>query len=161
MRPANFGKSKGAAWIMVHVGYRGDDCLRWPFCIDKRVGRGMLGYKGKLYWAHRLMCEMAHGKPSTPKLQARHSCGNGHKRCCNPRHLSWGTNSQNQKDRRKHGTHVGNRWGNQGRMTPRDVNRVRTLRRKGKTQVAIAKIMGVSLGCIQYWLGVREQRMAA
>jgi hypothetical protein len=161
VRTKRFGQGETFKWLMAHVDYQGADCLEWPFCVDPRVGRGRMGHEGKHYWAHRLMCQLAHGKPPSKKSQAVHSCGNGHKACINPKHLSWGTNKKNQLDRRKHGTHVSNRCGNQGRMRRKHVKRILDLRRDGKTQVEIAKIMGVSLGCVQYWLVVRAQRMTA
>ena len=82
------------AWIKAHVGYQGDDCLPWPFSFDVRVGRGRVLYEGECEWAHRVMCRLAKGEPPTPKHQAAHNCGNGHRRCINPNRLEWKTNSR-------------------------------------------------------------------
>ena len=151
------GKGKSFEWLKAHVDYQGNDCLPWPFGGDKRVGRGTLGYRGKQHWAHRLMCELAHGPPPTPKHQAAHECGKGHYGCVNPRHLKWKTNSENQLDRRKNGNMLRNRWGWKGQLT--EAQRAELIGLKGKmTQVGIAKKFGVSLGCVQYWHKVREQR---
>jgi len=143
----NKGNGKGIRWIREHLDHRGDDCLLWPYSKDSRVGRGMLGYNGQQWWAHRLMCTLAHGEPPTPKHQTIHTCGNGHLGCANPRHLRWGTNAENQKDRRKHGTHKGAK-GTRTRLTD---DQIAEIRRKEKTQVQIAKDFGISLGCVQYW----------
>lgn len=45
--------------------------------------------------AHRVACELAHGE-IPPNMVAMHSCDV--KRCCNPKHLSHGTHSENHKD---------------------------------------------------------------
>ena len=111
MAGPNKGKGKTFAWLIARVDYQGDDCLPWPFCRDGRVGRGRMGHEGKRPWAHRLMCELAHGPPPTPKHQAAHECGKGHYGCVNPRHLAWKTNSENQLDRRKNGNMLRNPHG--------------------------------------------------
>jgi hypothetical protein len=88
------------------MGHQGDECVTWPF---SRV-HGYGGINLKLAEtpvttkAHRVMCFMAHGAPPTPQHQASHSCGKGHEGCVNPAHLSWKTASENQRDRRRHGT---------------------------------------------------------
>jgi hypothetical protein len=155
--PYNKGKGQGIAWLKAHVAYQGDDCLPWPLSRDNRVGRGRVGYNGKHLWAHRLMCILAHGEPPTPKHQAAHSCGKGHYGCCNPRHLSWKTNSENQLDRRKNGNMLRNRSGWRGNLSPEQRAEIVALKGK-KPQVEIAKQFGVSLGCVQYWHGIREKR---
>jgi DNA-binding transcriptional regulator YiaG len=143
------GNGKGIRWIREHLAYRGDDCLPWPYSKDARVGRGMLGYNGQQWWAHRLMCTLAHGEPPTPKHQTIHICGNGHLGCTNPRHLRWGTNAENQKDRRRHGTHKGAK-GTRTRLT---ADQIAEIRKREKPQVQIAQDFGISLGCVQYWQG--------
>lgn len=152
------GEGQGIKWLREHVSYRGDDCLPWPLSKDGRVGRGRVGWNGKHYWAHRLMCVLAHGEPPTPKHQTAHSCGKGHEGCVNPRHLSWQTNSENQLDRyRKHGGKHGNPNGQRGRVTREQIDRMRALKGK-RTQVAIAVDEGVSLGTVQYYQKYRERR---
>lgn len=142
---------------MDHVGHEGEACLPWPFSKDGRVGRGSLTYRGKNYWAHRLMCEMAHGAPPTPKHQAAHNCGKGHYGCVNPRHLEWKTNSENQIDRAKNGNALRNTNGPRSVLTPAQQAEIVAL--KGRmTQVAIAAKFGVSLGCVQYWMKYRATR---
>lgn len=56
------GEGPNFKWLVDRVEYKGNDCLPWPFCRDGRVGRGQLGYRGKKWWAHRLMCVLAHGE---------------------------------------------------------------------------------------------------
>lgn len=151
------GKGKAFEWLAAHVNYQGKDCLQWPFSRDGRVGRGRVGYNGVQYWAHRLMCILAHSEPPTHQHQAAHECGKGHFGCVNPRHLSWKTNSENQIDRRKTGSMLRNNYGKGGALTPEQQAEIISL--KGKmTQVGIAAKFGVSLGCVQYWHKWRDIR---
>lgn len=140
------GEGKTIQWIRDHLNYQGDDCLPWPFSKDGGVGRGRIGYNGKMHWSHRLMCEMVHGEPPTPAHHAAHNCGNGHLACMNPRHLEWKTGSDNALDRRRHGT---NRTRpSKRKLTLEQVEEIR--RQKGvETQMALAARFGVSDNAIR------------
>lgn len=154
----NKGKGKCAAWVFDHIGYQGDDCLMWPYGRTTH-GYGQLGYMGEMYAAHRFMCELAHGKAPADKPQAAHSCGNGHLGCCNPKHLSWKSNSENQRDRRAHGTQKGG-IGTRTRLTQDQIERI--WRSPGKeTQFGLAAELGVKRGTIEYWLRRAPQQRAA
>lgn len=146
----SWNKGNGAAiqWIRDHVGYQEDDCLTWPFSKHTQ-GYGHFGHLGQQRYAHRTMCELAHGPAPTPKHQASHSCGKGHEGCTNPRHLSWKINSENQIERRKHGTNGGGK-GNRTHLTPAQIAEIRALRGI-KSQPEIAEMFGVKRGCIYYW----------
>lgn len=147
------GKGRNAKWIFDHVGYQGDDCLKWPFSTDKRVGRGTLGFMGRIMWAHRFMCELAHGMPPPDKPQASHKCGNGHLGCVNPRHLEWKSNEENSQDKITHGT---TRKKGGKNLKPAQIIELKSL--KGKmAQTAIAARFGVSLSCVQYHLHGKER----
>lgn len=91
-------------WIQENSGYRGDDCLRWPFEVS-RYGYGCVKFRGKRTTASRVMCEVAHGPPPEIGYDAAHSCGNGHKACMNPRHLRWASRLSNVSDAIDHGTY--------------------------------------------------------
>lgn len=150
----NKGKGRNATWLRAHVNYQGDDCLKWPFSTDQRVGRGTLGFEGRLYWAHRLMCEWAHGPAPADKPQAAHNCGNGHLGCVNPRHLEWKTNQENCQDKSLHGRAQG-RAGKK-ELKPEQIAEIKSL--KGiMPQTAIAQRFGVSLSCVQYHLHGKER----
>lgn len=146
----NKGKGKTILWIRAHLNYRGDDCLTWPFSRDSGVGRGRVGYLGKQYWAHRLVCELAHGPAPVDKPQVAHSCGNGHMGCVNPRHLSWSTQSENHRDRRRHGTATTNHHGYLGKLTDEQIDRIRALKGK-QTQMETARQFNISHANVRYW----------
>lgn len=129
-------------WLRAHIAYQGDDCLIWPFSKNWN-GYGHVAINRQVKYAHRVMCIMAHGEPPAPKMVAAHSCGNGHKGCVNPRHLSWKTNSENILERRQHGTSRSQHDGPPGRLTWEQVQEIRAL--KGKmNQREIAKRFGCS-----------------
>ena len=144
----------GAAYyfILNHVDYQGDDCLRWPFSRDQH-GRGNLRANGRGWWAHRLMCTLAHGEPPTPKHTAAHECGKGHEGCVNPRHLRWKTQKENLADCARHGTLARHRYGPGGKLTAAMAQEIRDARGK-VTQRRLAAIYGVSEGAINdIWRG--------
>lgn len=111
---------RGAAleWMQAHAAHAGNDCLKWPFSYCWN-GYGQIGQDGKIVKAHRLMCELAHGKPPTMKYVAAHSCHNPS--CVNPNHLSWKTPRDNLLDRRRDGTLTKKRWQNRGTLSDADV----------------------------------------
>lgn len=92
-----------------------DACSVWPFAIDTR-GYPSLVIDGVHRTGHRAVCERYHG--TAPGMQTRHLCGE--KRCVNPRHLQWGTRSQNMLDKRLHGTYG-------VKLTEEQVNEIRAM----------------------------------
>lgn len=141
------GEGETLRWLQERVNYSGESCLIWPFFRDSGVGRGRVQYKGRLCWANRVMCELVHGDPPTPRHQAAHNCGNGHEGCVHPQHLEWKTSAANALDRAIHGTNP--RPGRRRRkLTPAQVEEIR--RMKGhKTQMELARIFGVSDNAIR------------
>ncbi len=150
--PYNKGKGRAHAWIMAHVDYQGDDCLPWPMSRD-RYGYGMFGHLGRHHHAHIFMCDLTRGPRPTPKHECSHSCGNGHEGCTNPKHLSWKTRSENQLDRKRHGTAKTAPFGYGGHvLTPTQREQVRAL--DGKiTRTAIANQFGVSRRTVERTCG--------
>lgn len=136
------GKGAAIAWLRHHVNYDADFCLIFPFYRDPN-GYGMLGYLGVRHYAHRLMCELAHGPAPADKPEAAHSCGNGHGGCANPRHLAWKTKAGNRQDSLAHGTGTRNRGGNVRSLNEDQIAHIRSLK-DVKTQNEIAVMFGVS-----------------
>lgn len=143
----NRGKGKGLSLVQSALSYEGDDCLIWPMTRDT-FGYGLLGCRGRVVRAHRLVCELAHGDPPTNKHQAAHSCGKGHDGCYSSKHLSWKTNSENQIERRLHGNKI-ERDG-PTRVTPEQVAYIQATRNIIPTS-ALAVKMGLKRGVIRWW----------
>jgi hypothetical protein len=92
------------AWEFVEkcVNSDTDKCLVPAF--KKKAEYPTLKHKGKEYRLAWLVLEKTKGdRPEG--LEMRHLCGNS--RCCNPRHLAWGTHLENMEDQRRHGTNIG------------------------------------------------------
>ena len=111
----------GYNWIMENVGHQDDECLLWPFRLST-PGYAQFSHEKKVYLAHRYMCRLTHGDPPAPEYHAAHSCGN--RRCVNPRHLIWKTQTDNQLDRRVHGTNNKART----KLTPLQAQQIRQLK---------------------------------
>jgi len=78
-------------WKKVVVG---DACWDWRGGLMHGYGR--VSAEGKVYVAHRLSYEMAHG-PITDGMQIDHTCHN--RACTNPEHLREATPQQNSQHR--------------------------------------------------------------
>ena len=141
-------KKTNLDWLRDRINHLGDDCLPWPFSGNHK-GYGQVSYGGKVSKAHRVMCILAHGFPPTLKHQASHSCGNGHLGCVNPRHLSWQTNSQNQLDRRRHGTTQRDVGLNPRKLSKKSIAEIKALRGITPT-LELARRYGVVHGTIDY-----------
>lgn len=89
--------SRSAMWLMANKGFDGDECLIVPNSLPGSAAS--VRYNCKQMSAARAMCIITQGLPENPEFFAIHSCGNGHLSCVNPKHLRWGTNGDNQRDR--------------------------------------------------------------
>lgn len=136
------GKGAAIEWLRHHVNYDADFCLIFPFYRDPN-GYGRVGYLGQQHYAHRFMCELAHGPAPGPEYEAAHECGNGEGGCANPRHLKWKTKVGNRQDSNAHGTGVRHRGGNVRSLNEDQVAQIRGLKDQ-KTHVEIAAMFGIS-----------------
>lgn len=131
-----------ASFLEKAIQYQGTDCLAWPFC-RKADGRGEVWFNGRLNLVHRVVCELVHGPAPTPKHVARHHCGKGHEGCCSPKHLAWGTPTENEADKLLHGTHNRGERNGQVKLTESDVRTIRALRGR-KLQREVAAMFGIN-----------------
>jgi hypothetical protein len=93
-------------------------------------------------YIHRLVLEAVVG-PCPEGMEARHLNGNRHdNRSTN---LTWGTKSQNECDKAKHGTAPRGTHNGMAKLTWRQVREIRALSRTGTIQRRIAAQFGVSL----------------
>ena len=90
--------------VFVLIERRGEACILWPFEVktgNKDYGRQrprIGGNKRRNITIHRYVCELAHGPAPHGRPHAAHLCNV--KRCINPDHLRWSSNSENMLDRR-------------------------------------------------------------
>lgn len=91
----------GELWINIFSEYAGDECIVFPFSTPA-TPRGVVTYNFKRMDAHRAMCLKVNKLPPAPGMWALHRCGNGHLGCVTPKHLYWGTRSENAADARGH-----------------------------------------------------------
>lgn len=135
-----------------------DDCIWWPF------GRSKAGYgqlvaclDGEKYTtAHRVSLALKVRKPFKG-AHALHSCNNGGQGCVNPKHLYWGTDADNARDRCEAG-----RSGN--RLKRHDViEMMRIYLRGGISQTQVGKKFGVCRQFVsrvlngQSWPGIMQE----
>lgn len=135
-------------YLIGFTAHEGDDCLPWPYATTN-YGYGVLRYKGRNVGAHRLMCELAHGKPPRKKMDASHSCGNGHLGCINPKHLRWDTRAGNHSDKIEHGTTNRGQAHPSSKLTENQVREIRALSGK-MTNSKVADMYGISAGHVCY-----------
>lgn len=139
----NKGKGRVVTWLRANADHVGQNCLKYPFYIDPKLGYALFSVDGKFQYAHRFMCELTNGPPPTDKHEAAHTCGNAHMGCINPNHLEWKTHQENAQDRLRHGNYS-NRKGKPRYILDDDKAR-QILELKGeKTQFELAEMFGVS-----------------
>ena len=74
-----------------------DDCLPMPSTgSETQDGYPAFSYQGSTEYAHHWIASWHHGRQRRDDEHVMHSCDNP--RCINPRHLSYGTRSENAKD---------------------------------------------------------------
>lgn len=109
-------------WAKVQV-QSGNACWPWGGAPDKD-GYGQIwdGPAGKMKRAHKISAEIHHG-PAHGRI-VMHSCDNPS--CCNPNHLSYGTNADNVADKISKNRHAkGERQGH-SKLTEAQVAAIRS-----------------------------------
>jgi hypothetical protein len=142
--PLGGGTSKGGLkeWLKFHIAHTGDECLKWPFYCSN-AGIAYAKINSKSIKAARLMCIMAHGEPPTPEHQAAHSCGKAHEGCVNPKHLRWATRTENEADKRLHGTDTRGTKNGGSRLTEANVIEMRRIG-NAESNASMARRFGVN-----------------
>lgn len=100
--PLGVQTEKGSVikWCMDLISNPPEDCVLWPFGMSGS-GYGVMKMDGATILAHRAVYRIYTGE--NPDMEAAH--GPCHNRACvNPRHISWKTKSDNQRDRWRDGT---------------------------------------------------------
>ena len=108
-----------------------DECIEWPFSVDSSFGYGIVHFRGHPRKAHIASLLLRSEQPSD-KPCVLHSCDNPP--CVNPRHLRWGTKTENTADRTM-------RRRTYSKLSEDDVRRILSI--SGRTHASIAKEFGV------------------
>lgn len=98
------------------------DCIIWPFGKN-RDGYPIIKVNGITAQGHRYVCAQAHGEPSKALL-ALHSCHTPS--CVNKKHLRWGTQMDNIRDRKSSPRRPVGIRGPSVRLTEAQVKLIRT-----------------------------------
>jgi hypothetical protein len=94
-------RGEAQRWFDEHINDETDKCIIWPF--NTTTGYGRLRRNGTDLTVSILVCEIRYGPKPGPDYQARHGpCQN--RSCMNYRHLSWGTQQENEFDKIRDGT---------------------------------------------------------
>lgn len=141
-------------WLWDRVMYRtkkdANDrgCWEWQGRVD-RDGYGRIDINGRIYNPHRLSYLRHHG-PLIEGMVVMHACDNPP--CCNPDHLSLGTDADNHRDRTEKGRGFiarGERNGS-SKLTNDQVVEIRRLRAEGASSKALAERYAISTRLVQY-----------
>jgi hypothetical protein len=128
------------------LGNDGDSCVLWPFKLRDGYGVVSMPRPGRrIRPAHQLVLEAAGVPRPAGATEVRHLCGN--RACVNLAHLTWGTKSENQRDRYELHGDPGPDGERNGRhkLTEDDV---REIRASHETQKVLAARFGVSPAAI-------------
>ena len=122
---------KAQTFIAKAIAYKGNECLVWPYALANGYAR--FGNAT----ASRFVCIAIHDRPPSPQHHALHSCDNP--KCVTPRHLHWGTPSQNAIESLRR------RRQPSAKMTPTKVRQMRKLHSSGASQRKIAAMFNMSI----------------
>ncbi len=115
-------------------------CLLWKRSVNER-GYGVVGYKNKTAYAHRLAFFISNNLSISKDVCVCHKCDTPS--CCNPNHLFSGTRSDNMADSKNKGRHA---FGSRNGRSKLDADKVFSIRSMhgSISNYKIAKIFGVS-----------------
>lgn len=129
------------------MGASNDACWFWGGEVDKRSGYGVFTVRaGRRITAHRMALMLSTGRFDAPRdLFACHNCpGGDNPRCCNPRHLFFGTPKENTQDAVAKGrTARGGRHG-RTRRTQDEVDAIRWLVSLGYSRRQVGRWFGAT-----------------
>lgn len=143
-------------WLMNFLNsgnFPDEECVFWPFKLNSK-GYAHIKHNGVRVYGHQIACNFYHGEKPEGKPLVRHLCHKGHLGCVNPKHLRWGTYSENTFDYLADtGATQGEKSG-MSKLTEEQVLEIVELVRSGKMQKKIAKDYGVTQSTVsRIWLG--------
>lgn len=120
-------------------------CWIWRGAVDKD-GYGRTTIAGVRTTSHRVAWWITRGE--WPSTLVCHHCDNP--ACVNPSHMFLGTSQENSYDRHRKGRDARGVGNGMSKMTPADVQAVRTLARQNVTHRDIARRFGLSKTTVSY-----------
>lgn len=106
----------------------------------------------KVHFVHRVICKAFHGECPN-EMECRHLDGNTHNNTS--MNLAWGTHSENQMDKHRHGTMNCGVDHFRAKLTPEKVKTIREMLSAGVREIDVAAEFGVSQSAIKH---VRHRR---
>lgn len=129
---SNYGRVVGPRGVVLKPDTIKGGYQRVSLCATPRVWRPTI---------HRLVLAAFRGEAPESAPFARHLDGNsGNNRLSN---LQWGTKSDNEADKVRHGTSNRGVGNGRAKLTLDDVREVRRRLTHGETQIAVARAMGI------------------
>jgi hypothetical protein len=122
-------------WAKVDRSVGLDACWLWTGAKARRYGKIGAPHSRRLLLVHRVVATWALG-PCPEGMECRHLCGV--RACCNPLRLVWGTPTENQADRVRHGTHELGERNAMAKLRESDVFEIRAACESGEMQKNIA-----------------------
>jgi HNH endonuclease/Helix-turn-helix domain len=127
-----------------------EHCILWPYAIQSR-GYAVIAVKRVPTLVHRIICERVWGPAPAPNMEAAHFCQT--KACINPAHIRWVTPTENRRD----SVMAGANFNPGAKISPQDVEEIKSLYASGLLQKEIAKKFNVQPSMISRILtGVRH-----
>lgn len=118
-------------------------CLIWTG--STHAGYGVVVRRNRRLRLHRVVVELADGRPIPPGMIVRHVCPSGAQRACLERsHLAIGTPADNVHDMVREGRQVRGEGHGLHRLTEAGDRRARRYREAGATMGTIGALLGVS-----------------
>lgn len=115
-------------------------CMLWTSALYP-TGYGAFQSKSVTFYAHRVALTLSAGEPPEAGMQAAHACRNRH--CVAPEHLAWATQSENEIDKVRDGTHRRGSRHPLAKLIEADVREIRAL--VGiESGAALARRFGIS-----------------
>lgn len=131
------------AWLKEVAATETDECVYHP----RMKGRWNVKWDGSYISCYRFICIWVFGPPKHPKMQAAHSCGNGHLGCTNPKHLRWATHLENIEDKILQGRTTRGERSASAKLTESQVIEIR-MAADAESAASLAKRYGVSRATI-------------
>lgn len=125
-------------WSLVQRLSKGnpDICWEWGRATTWR-GYGSIMFNCRKFSTHRLAWMIANDREIPPGMHVCHSCDNP--RCCNPSHLSIGTEADNQREKIEKKRHSFGTNHGMSKLNDTAVRYIRRLRKEGESINSLAK----------------------